>query len=141
MTDGSEGENARARANGGAPRHDDVARELDAVGEATFSPTTQKGPMRTPPRSGRRPRRLRSDGYVLSHLLAANARASAVFASIGADLRLGDGLSVDLCLPEETPYATAIAHLADMIVQLVTWKYGFAELGAIYAHEVDELGF
>src|SRR3954467_9295915 len=58
----------------------------------------------------------------------------------GADFRLGHDLTIHLRFAVEPPGASAAADLLYMVVQLVSRQNRLAELGAVYPHEIHELG-
>src|SRR4026208_1213818 len=95
---------------------------------ATWLPTTQNGPMRTPSPS-RAPDSTMAVAWT-SHFGIIRIQDH------GADLGLGHHLTVHLGLAIEPPGAAAAAHLAHMIVQLVARQHRLAELGAVYPHEI-----
>src|SRR4026207_168982 len=98
---------------------------------ATWLPTRQNGPMRTPSPS-RAPDSTMAVAWT-SHFGIIRIQDH------GADLGLGHHLPVHLGLAIEPPGAAAAAHLAHMIVQLIARQHRLAELGAVYPHEIYEL--
>ena len=133
VPDRGEREDARARADAGAPGHHHVAHQLDALAQRRPRCVTwQKGPMRTPSASAR---------PVLHDGGGVDLRFSGIvpIQDHGAHLGLRHHLAVDLGLAVEAPGAAAAADLLHVVVQLVSRQHGLAELGAVDAHEVDEL--
>src|SRR5262245_60038683 len=98
----------------------------------TWLPTRQNAPMRTPSPS-------RAPGSTMAVAWTSHLGIIRI-QDHGAHLGLRHHLPVDLGLAVEAPGATAAAHLAHMIMQQVARHHRFAELGAIYPHEIDELG-
>src|SRR5581483_1287027 len=99
----------------------------------TSAPTWQKGPIRTSSPS-RAPASTIAVAWT-SHLGIIRIQDH------GADLGLGHHLTVHFRLAVEAPRTSAAAQLLHMIVQLVARQHRLAELGAVYPHEIHELGF